>query len=642
MAIPADRRILPQAQAVLTDRQGRATPQFYDFLRRLIEATSLTPELEAQIQQILALIAQIEAGGFIPITANVVGQQSIFSQGSLPAGDVVLLSLINDTPEQRATWYYGSDETSAKGWHRFYTALAGGFGILKRNSGYIELGEVNDPGDIPGAGNVGEAYWVHGVNDVSSRGLWAWSGAAWVLDAAATGIVSFLVDESFSPTWSADHNWLDGVAATFGDGGELSLSYDGADALIGTAAGDLLLGSSAGDIGIAAADAVDIAADTDIVLTTNGVERIRVTLDGELELAGDPGTTAQVLTSNGPGTDPTWEDAGGGGALVYVNTTIPAGNTVANTTTETAFTSTYDIPTNTLAVGSVIRIKLWGTYSTDAVLAPTIRGRLKLDATTVIDTGTITAIIGATNRGWSGEAQLVVTATGGSGSVDSQGLVEFSTAATAALLVNAPNTAGIAVDTTQALTASVTVQWGTADADNTITLRQMAIWLEAAALPTTTPSMTFVGSAEVTGAAATNLTISGLDLTADEHYYIVLNVAGTTGINVSMFFNADTTATNYERMIVTDGAGVAADDAVIGGTTGTGFTRIEGHLELGIGGRAVWIGESTRLNSTAAMRQDSSLIWDTTSNVTSITFNASVASSLVVGTKVKAWKIKAS
>lgn len=38
-----DRRILPGAQAQLVDKAGRATPPFYDFLRRLIGATGGIP-----------------------------------------------------------------------------------------------------------------------------------------------------------------------------------------------------------------------------------------------------------------------------------------------------------------------------------------------------------------------------------------------------------------------------------------------------------------------------------------------------------------------------------------------------------------------------------------------------------------------
>lgn len=190
--ITPDRRILPAAQTQLIDPTGRATPTFYDFLRRIVGVTGLTPELIQQLEEIIAKIEELEAGGFLPATANVIGQDSILSQGTL-AGGVVTLQLQGDTSDQRSTWYYGSNEVSEKGWFRFYNALATGAGILKRNSGYIELGELADPADLPPAGNIGEAYWVDGASDITERGLWAWDGAAWVLDPVATGIVSFEV-----------------------------------------------------------------------------------------------------------------------------------------------------------------------------------------------------------------------------------------------------------------------------------------------------------------------------------------------------------------------------------------------------------------------------------------------------------------
>lgn len=204
-----DRRILPAAQAVLIDRAGRATPPFYDLLRRIVDATALTPELVAEIKQILEQIENLPTDGFMPITSRVVGQNSIEWQGLLANG-LTTLSLQGDTSDQRATWYYGTNDANEKGWYRFYDALATGAGILKRNSGYVELGEVDDPSDLPGTGNIGEAYWVRGEGDIEERGLWVWDADAgeWALDTEASGIVGFEIAE--------------------GDYGDISVSDEGA------------------------------------------------------------------------------------------------------------------------------------------------------------------------------------------------------------------------------------------------------------------------------------------------------------------------------------------------------------------------------------------------------------------------------
>src|SRR5690606_1285580 len=121
---------------------------------------------------------------------------SIVSTGVLSNG-LVTLELQGDTSDQRSTWYYGTNSANEKGWHRFYTALETGAGILKRNSGYVELGEVDDASDLPLSGNPGEAYWVRGEGDIEERGLWVWDADAgeWALDTEASGIGGFEIAE---------------------------------------------------------------------------------------------------------------------------------------------------------------------------------------------------------------------------------------------------------------------------------------------------------------------------------------------------------------------------------------------------------------------------------------------------------------
>lgn len=158
----------------------------------------------------------------------------------------------------------------------------------------------------------------------------------------------------------------------------------------------------------------------------------------------------------------------------FVNITVPSGNTIANTTTETAFASTYTIPANTLEVGDIIRIKLWGVYS-NTLTPPTVIGKVKIGSTVFATTGTITGGAAASNAGWSGEESIVVQSIGSSGVVDAQAFLEFATAATAALTINVPNASTLTLDTTADQAITVTVQWGTASASNTITLRQMIV-----------------------------------------------------------------------------------------------------------------------------------------------------------------------
>lgn len=58
---------------------------------------------------------------------------------------------------------------------------------------------------------------------------------------------------------------------------------------------------------------VDVAQDGVTVITGSQVERIKIDADGSWDMAGTtPGTSGQVLTSNGSGSAPSWQDAAGG------------------------------------------------------------------------------------------------------------------------------------------------------------------------------------------------------------------------------------------------------------------------------------------------------------------------------------------
>jgi hypothetical protein len=164
----------------------------------------------------------------------------------------------------------------------------------------------------------------------------------------------------------------------------------------------------------------------------------------------------------------------------YADGTVPGGNTIANSASETDFASSYTISGGTLAVGNVIEVDLAGVYST-ALVAPTFRGWVKLGSTKVLDTGVLNTFVGSiSNRGWMAKALLYVTAIGVSGSVECQGVISFATAATAALVTHQTNTSPFTIDTTGGLAVVARIQWGTADAGNTITLRQMKVTIHKA------------------------------------------------------------------------------------------------------------------------------------------------------------------
>jgi hypothetical protein len=122
-----------------------------------------------------------------------------------------------------------------------------------------------------------------------------------------------------------------------------------------------------------------------------------------------------------------------------------------------------------------LRVRLFGVYST-GIVAPSLALKLYFGATVMVASGTLTTVAGVTNDGWSAEGLFIVQTIGAIGTVEAQGLSEFSTASTAVLFVNMDNTAPVTVNTTIAQTVQASVQWGgTVNASDTITLREMTV-----------------------------------------------------------------------------------------------------------------------------------------------------------------------
>lgn len=191
-----------------------------------------------------------------------------------------------------------------------------------------------------------------------------------------------------------------------------------------------------------------------------------------------------IRTDGGPGTSVYIKEIGTGNTgwaaghsgLLAANTSVPAGNTVSNTTVETNFASNFSVPANTLTVGKVLRVTARGVYGTDLTSGATINLRLKLGSTVIGLTGAVTPTINLTNRGWEAQFTITVITTGGSGSVEGQGFTKLATGAAAGQIVDMENTAVVTVDTTAAQTLQISAQWGAGvTANDTITLRQLIV-----------------------------------------------------------------------------------------------------------------------------------------------------------------------
>lgn len=248
---------------------------------------------------------------------------------------------------------------------------------------------------------------------------------------------------------------------------------DGADGTDGPPGQPGIAGAtgSAGPIGPPGADGEPGADGAPGVAGSNGTAGAA----GGTGPTGPPGQDGIDGTDGAPGpVGPTSNS----GTLVYANTTVPAGNTVANTAAETVFASTYTIPANMLQPGSVIRVRAYGVASVGG-LVPTMQIRLRIGTTIILDTGVISALTGSSvNDGWYFDGQMITQSTGVTGQIEAQGVARFQTSATASAVISLENTAPFSIDTTSAEAITLSWDWGTASASNTATLREFAIYID--------------------------------------------------------------------------------------------------------------------------------------------------------------------
>lgn len=152
--------------------------------------------------------------------------------------------------------------------------------------------------------------------------------------------------------------------------------------------------------------------------------------------------------------------------------TQTASQTVANTIAETSLLGTGQgtliLPASFFVVGKTLRGNIKGFMGDDAV-PPTIRIQVKLNATTILDTTATTLLAITGSRRFELEFELTNRTTGVSGTIFSQGLFKYFRDNTSEEKICLLNTAANTVNTTIAQTLSVTVIWGTANTNNTIT-----------------------------------------------------------------------------------------------------------------------------------------------------------------------------
>jgi hypothetical protein len=192
--------------------------------------------------------------------------------------------------------------------------------------------------------------------------------------------------------------------------------------------------------------------------------------------AGDPTEVDGAMYYNSSmggfrcGVSGTWQSCIGG--LLKANTSVQAGDTISNTTSETNFATNYTIPANYCVPGRVIRLTATGVWSANGT--PNFTFRVKLGATVVgSNTGHLVAVA---NMPWRVDFQIICDdVPSGSSNVEAQGQINLWSGTQASNLWSMSNTAPIAIATNTSQALEMSTQFDTADPSNAMTMRQFIV-----------------------------------------------------------------------------------------------------------------------------------------------------------------------
>jgi hypothetical protein len=160
-------------------------------------------------------------------------------------------------------------------------------------------------------------------------------------------------------------------------------------------------------------------------------------------------------------------------------------------------------------------------------------------------------------------------------------------------------------------------------------------------------ALEYVGQTVVSGAAATDITVSGLDLATDENYIINIEAenALASAPTLSWHYNSDFTAGNYDNQrhsaASTTNNSAGANNAEIGLFAASSQWQSKVQLTADIDGNGVsimnsWCGQTGGTHNIELRTHR----YRTTANITSITLRSSTASAFAIGSKITVWRMK--
>ena len=163
-----------------------------------------------------------------------------------------------------------------------------------------------------------------------------------------------------------------------------------------------------------------------------------------------------------------------GVANIVPYTNEAASTAISNTTTETAFDTSYTIPKNSLGAGQLIKIKWQGiatsTNSTDTLAIKVYIGGI---TGTLLFTHAATDV--ANNNVFMGEYELIIRTSGASGTMVGFGVGKSVPAAEGTATYKDDILASTTIDTTAVQQIAVSATWSVASASNSVRLDFLSV-----------------------------------------------------------------------------------------------------------------------------------------------------------------------
>jgi hypothetical protein len=286
------------------------------------------------------------------------------------------------------------------------------------------------------------------------------SGATWTVDA------------NINKTWTGVHSHT-GTSHTINVTGAVAIDAD-ATSHVATSVGDMTLsttaaaglvtvqsrgGTSTSGAEVRLGQDVNIESGNIVRISTGNplTERLEFEADGAWQVAGDTGSTGDVLTSQGNAAAPIWVPR-------VLDTVTPSGavalvTIVTNSTTRTSITSAT-FTANTLAVEQRFEVRVYGQYSRQAMTtASDLTLRARSGGSNIYTLMRATSTTAFSSGGVVLDGVFTVQAIGASGYVGYQGLWTDQITGTIQTTFAGSN---ILTDTTASVTLEISVEFSAA------------------------------------------------------------------------------------------------------------------------------------------------------------------------------------